>query len=348
MLKNLPEDIKLLNTEFNGIYRGVVENNNDPLKMGRVQVRIFGLHTDKIIKDAKEGIPTSDLPWVEPILSIFEGSISGYGIWAIPLKGSHVMVFFEGGSYSQPRYFATVPGIPTTTPDVTKGFNDPDGVYPDKLNESDFHRLARGTKDTVTSPAYAAQYPYNIVIATHGGHIIELDNTPGEERINIHHKSESYVEFDKDGNRTEEVMNDLILTVRNDNIIEIVGNKSITIGGNRTEDITGNSTITIGVDKSITISGNRTENITGNNTITIGGNLSITVTGNCLITSPSVTTTGGTTTLSSQATQKKMMTEDMISVFNNHTHPGDSGGTTGTPYQTLSTGSHATGNVTAS
>lgn len=308
MLKNLPEDIKLSNTEFNGIYRGVVENNDDTLKMGRVQVRIFGLHTDKILRGEKEGIPTSDLPWAEPVLSIFEGSISGYGIWSVPLKGSHVMLFFEGGSYSQPRYFATVPGIPITAPDVTKGFNDPDGVYPDKLNESDFHRLARGTKDTVTSPAYSAQYPHNIVIATHGGHIIELDNTPGQERINIHHKSTSYVEFDKDGNRTEEVINDLILTIGNDN--------TITIGGNKIENI--------------------------------DGNLNITVTGNCLITSPSVTTTGGTTTLSNQDTQKKMMTEDMISVFNNHTHPGDSGGTTGKPNQTLSTGSHATDNVTAS
>jgi len=257
MLKNLPDDLKFSSTKFNSIYRGVVEDNNDPLMIGRVKVRIFGLHTPDLINTDIVGIPTSDLPWVEPVLSILEGSITGYGLWSVPLNGSHVMIFFENGNYTQPRYFATVPGIPTTAADTNTGFNDPDGVYPrsDRLDESDFHRLARGTKDVVTSPAYNAQYPHNIVLATHGGHVIEIDSTPNNERINIQHKCGSYTELDKDGNKTEEVKNDYTLTISNDN--------TVTIGGNLLVNITGNATINVTKDYTLNVTGDYTLNATG-------------------------------------------------------------------------------------
>ena len=246
MLKNLPDDLKFSSTKFDSIYRGVIEDNDDPLKMGRVMVRIFGLHTSTLTKTDIEGIHTSDLPWAEPVLSILEGSISGYGLWSVPLKGSHVMIFFESGNYTQPRYFATVPGIPTVAANTNVGFNDPDGIYPrsDRLNESDFHRLARGTKDAVTSPAYNAQYPHNIVLATHGGHIIEIDSTPGNERINVQHKCGSYVELDKDGNKTEEVKKDYTLTISNNNTVTIGGNLTVNITGDATVDVGGVATIT--------------------------------------------------------------------------------------------------------
>lgn len=39
-------------------WQGVVEDNNDPLKLGRCKVRILGYHTDD-----KKQIPTDALPW---------------------------------------------------------------------------------------------------------------------------------------------------------------------------------------------------------------------------------------------------------------------------------------------
>ena len=48
-------------TKFTGLqsnfYTGVVEDRNDPLQVGRVRVRIYGLHTDD-----KTLIATPDLP----------------------------------------------------------------------------------------------------------------------------------------------------------------------------------------------------------------------------------------------------------------------------------------------
>ena len=39
-------------------WQGVVEDRNDPLKLGRCRVRILGYHTDN-----KQDIPTATLPW---------------------------------------------------------------------------------------------------------------------------------------------------------------------------------------------------------------------------------------------------------------------------------------------
>jgi hypothetical protein len=206
-----------------GFYRGVVEDNNDPEKRGRCRIRIWGLHTAQKEKKDNEGIPTEELPWGEPILPIMEG-ITGYGMWMVPDLGTHVMCFFESGALSQLRYFGVLPGIPRSQADPSKGFNDPTGKYPrnDRLGEPDYHRLARGEKDnTVVSEKnsnvqrgfptagggsfnepnspYKAQYPHNFVIATHGGHCIEVDSTPGSERVHIWHQKGSYIEIGPDG-----------------------------------------------------------------------------------------------------------------------------------------------------
>jgi hypothetical protein len=243
MQKRSLEDMRIENNEFNGIYRGVVEDNADPLLTGRVQVRIFGLHTELKEKKDTEGIPTDELPWAEPVMSLIGGSISGYGFWSVPLKGSHVMIFFENGNYVQPRYFATVPGIPATAPDTEKGFNDPDGVYPDKINESDFHRFARGVTDEGASPAFAAVYPHNTVLALHGGIIIEFDSTPDNIRIHVRHPSGTFVEINNDGKQTETIVDERDADITTDWNVTVGGNISITAAGNTTISTEGVTTI---------------------------------------------------------------------------------------------------------
>lgn len=126
-------------TNLYGIYRGVVEDRNDPRKLGRCKVRILGVHTELKIKTKTEGIPTNELPWAEPANGLFEGSISGFGIWSVPLQGSHVFVFFENGNILNPRYFATAPGLP-----VNKQFD----AALDAAAKEGFKGYKKSTKDS--------------------------------------------------------------------------------------------------------------------------------------------------------------------------------------------------------
>jgi len=54
---NLAETDKLY-----GIFRGVVEENNDPDKLGRCKIRVFGIHTANKTNEEIDGIPTDHLP----------------------------------------------------------------------------------------------------------------------------------------------------------------------------------------------------------------------------------------------------------------------------------------------
>lgn len=259
-------------TTLNSFFRAVVEDNNDPEKRGRVRVRIWGLYTEKKTKTVKEGIPTSELPWAEPCLPIMEGGVSGFGIFGVPLQGSHVMVFFESGNLSQPRYFASLPSFPTAKADKTKGFNDPDGVYPTehRLNESDYHRLARGVTDktliekkksdaakavvtatgeTWNEPSlYGAQYPHNTVLATHGGVVIEIDSTPDKTRLHFYHSSNSYIEIGQDG--------DMIIRNQKNKYEIVLGAKNAHTKGDDNTTADGNVNIFAGSDVNIKATGN--------------------------------------------------------------------------------------------
>lgn len=58
---------------------------------------------------------------------------------------------------------------------------------------------ATGNSWDEPTTAYNASYPYNQVIETEAGHVIELDSTPNAERIHLYHKSGTYIEIDVNG-----------------------------------------------------------------------------------------------------------------------------------------------------
>jgi len=239
-------DLKQPDLKLHGIYRGVVEDNADPTFAGKCRVRVFGVHSSSSVGSSTEGIPTASLPRAEPVLGLIEGSISGYGFFSVPLQGSHVFVFFESGNHMMPRYFGSAPGTVATaaTPPVEGAepvaFVDPDGVYPDATGVE--FNSGEGT------------YPHNIVLKTHGGHIIELDSTPEAKRIKIYHSSGTNAVIDNEGIVT--------ITRVSDHIDNITGDSTVTIGGDSTVDITGNWTVTVGGNATITVTGKCT--VTGN------------------------------------------------------------------------------------
>jgi len=119
---------------------GVVENRDDPLMLGRVKVRCFGWHIDD-----KAVLPTKDLPWAQVVMPSMSASVSGIG--DSPSKfvhGSWVIGFFADGKRAQfPIVLGSIHGVPQNSSSQSKGFNDPDGVYPKLPGESDVNRLAR-------------------------------------------------------------------------------------------------------------------------------------------------------------------------------------------------------------
>lgn len=95
----MSEQIKASSTEeFLGkIYIGIVEDINDPQKMGRAKIRVYGVFDD---------IPTADLPWAFPDSKnpIF-GQAGKSGSISIPKNGAVVKVEFNQGDIMNPVYY---------------------------------------------------------------------------------------------------------------------------------------------------------------------------------------------------------------------------------------------------
>jgi len=96
------EIYKVLQKEFYGDdtrwFLGIVEDNkNDPLKMGRVRVRIYGAHNAYL-----EEIPTDKLPWATIMVPATYGGVSGVGRSPTGIEqGSWVFGIFLDGKHSQ-------------------------------------------------------------------------------------------------------------------------------------------------------------------------------------------------------------------------------------------------------
>jgi hypothetical protein len=88
---------------------GVVEDRNDPEKLGRCKVRIFGYHTENLAI-----LPTDDLPWAIPLQPMTSAANSGIGSTPLgPLEGTWVAGWFlDGEEKQQPIMMGTVGGKP--------------------------------------------------------------------------------------------------------------------------------------------------------------------------------------------------------------------------------------------
>lgn len=97
---------------------GIVEDRNDPLMLGRVRVRIIGLHThDKAL------LPTSDLPWAYKIQPTTSGAMNGIGNAPVGVvEGTCVVVQFVDSDLQQPFVVGTIGGIPSKTQTVLESY----------------------------------------------------------------------------------------------------------------------------------------------------------------------------------------------------------------------------------
>ncbi len=247
---------------------GIVVDNEDPKQLGRIRVRVVNETDDT-------AIPVSDLPWATPIIPITSASLNGVGRSPTGLLvGSHVFGFYLDGQEKQlPMIWGTYAKLPDGTqnsndvPALARGINtipaaaDPDIAYLEEPESS-----------------YGALYPHNHVIQTERGHVIEVDDTDGHERIRIRHRKGTYVEINEDGRKVTKVVND--------DFEIVVQNKNVTVGGTCNITVVGDCNITA----------EKTLRLTSNNSIVLKAPGGVQVLGGGIFTDGSLGTTLGAKT----------------------------------------------------
>jgi len=276
---------------------GVIEDRNDPVKLGRLRVRCFGWHTED-----KGEIPTDKLPWALPMNSVNSAQTNNIGISPTGLvEGAWVIGFFLDGDRAQePVVMGTLATIPSELANTQEGFYDPNGKYPEVIDEPDVNRLSRNDSDkphdvlaskesgrttNVTmanggvwsepTSAYNATYPYNHVKETESDHIKEFDDTADNERIHEYHKSGTFYEVQSDGTKVTRVVGENYMIVAKGNDVNIKGNCNLTIDQNCTTYIKGDWDILVGGNKRETVQGTVTEEYAKTQNTTAGGDITI-------------------------------------------------------------------------
>lgn len=271
----------MIPTKFHGanviFWIGVVEDRNDQnaedgYKLGRVRVRILGYHSQtKTANDQTgEGIPTNKLHWATPINPVTSASVSGVGTTPLGLvEGSWVMGLAMDGEALQELYvLGSLSGVPEEKLNpADQGFCDPNEEYPraDHLNESDVNRLARNENTGQTllqkkksnrdfgipiagggtwnepDSAYAAEYPKNHVNESESGHVTEVDDTEGNERLHQWHKSGTYTEINASGDEVHKIVGKSYEIIADDSNVYVKGDLNITVDGDAKIQVKGDT-----------------------------------------------------------------------------------------------------------
>jgi Gp5 N-terminal OB domain len=144
-------------------FQGVVEDRQDPKKLGRCRVRILGAHVGD-----KKLIPTEELIWAYILQPITSAAMSGLGETPLgPVPGTWVIGFFRDGDDRQdPIIMGTISGIPEEAARNDVGFYDPrdNNALVEKLQDAPRKIEKRsypndGTGATLTNETKASTYP---------------------------------------------------------------------------------------------------------------------------------------------------------------------------------------------
>lgn len=121
-------------------------------------------------------------------------------------------------------------------------------------------------KVIITEPSSQshAQYPYNKVDQSISGHIKEVDDTPGAERLMEMHKAGTYYEILPDGTKITKVFGDDFYIVLVDHNLVVGGNLNITVQGNANLLVKGDMKTKVAGDYDLIVHGNMTTRVHGN------------------------------------------------------------------------------------
>ncbi len=147
--KTLNRLIEKVDHRYYGKYRGIVIDNEDPEKLGRLKVKIPSLLGNDVVTG-----------WAMPCLPY--GGIADQGFLAIPEVDAGVWVEFEAGDLEYPIWVGTYWGKPGGESELPK---------PNK---------ADGSEDSSVQDPLTRK-----IIKTKQGHTIQLEDKDGEEMVLI-------------------------------------------------------------------------------------------------------------------------------------------------------------------
>lgn len=182
---------------------------------------------------------------------------------------------------------------PDVLPDPA--FEDPKGVFPkpEYINLASTNLTSRGLKKNELyigggekdlnldlKDLSLSQYPLNQVRETVTGHITEIDDTPGNERMLFKHRTGAGIDMRPDGTVIISSKYNTIQITGNDQKVIVKGDGEIVYQGNLKLHVAGDMDVEVGGDYNLKVHGDKREDIRGNYQQKVVENHETSVTGN--------------------------------------------------------------------
>lgn len=127
-----------------------------------------------------------------------------------------------------------------------------------------------GTTWSQPESPYAAEYPFNKVFGGESGHAIEIDDTPGAERLNWAHRSGTFDEIGPDGTKVTKIVGDGYTIYDSDGYVLIEGSANVHLAGACNVFIAGDTNLTMHGKASIDVHNDLDLNVGGHIAVSAG------------------------------------------------------------------------------
>jgi len=149
-------------------------------------------------------------------------------------------------------------------------------VAKNALRKKDIPKAGRhGGSWSQPETPYAAQYPYNKVTASESGHVTEVDDTPGAERLHTAHKSGTFQEIGPDGTQVTRIVGDNYTIVDSNGYILIEGRANVHVAGECNVMIMGDANLTMNGKVNMDVHNDFNLNVAGHFGLSVGGGIFI-------------------------------------------------------------------------
>lgn len=166
-----------------------------------------------------------------------------------------------------------------------RGTDDPSGQFPRAgyWYESSINKAARGAQRNElklnggvenvdnNDTSLTSDPTKNQVNESEAGHIIEIDDTAGGERILIKHRTGAGIEMRSDGTIVINTTANKITVVQGDDNIQVEGNANIQYNGNLNVEVTGDYNLDVAGNYNLYVAGNIKEGVDGSHRSTVRG-----------------------------------------------------------------------------
>lgn len=188
----------------------------------------------------------------------------------------------------------TTDKLASWVPDVSVASRHKVSKVGEDKNEDKYPELNKDKKiipDTWSEPlprgGKPSAYPYNHVTVTESGHVIEIDDTKGGERIHQYHRTGTFYEIQPDGNRVTKVVgSDYEIIIKDKNVyiqgacnVTIKGDVKMLCEGDLVQEVNKNYHLTVHGDMITKIGGNQLTEISSDRSTNVDGKDSLLVSG---------------------------------------------------------------------